>query len=317
MGKEKNGQSFCKKDKHAPRRPISAFFFYNQERREKLKKEKPELDNKEIIKTMSYEWKYLSDEKKEPYLIKANDDKKRYDAEKRAYDEKKKEYRDLIYNDVNNYLKCERRINKTINDKSTKIEQLFLVDNDLIFDSTINKSKDEEEELKIEINEINKNQNKTIIGLKNKLKKAYEIIENQSIIINDLKNKLNISNDKINYYKNEINNLENNIKKKEKELNDYKSYLESELNNINKTTKVDVKDIVCVNFISSDGNIHKAIPCVPNNTFAEIEEKLYQFFPEYRKFNNTFLAHGSPVLRFKTISENKIGDGFPVTLIFE
>ena len=120
----------AKKDKHAPKRAISAFFFYNQERREKLKKEKPELDNKEIIKTMSYEWKYLSDEKKEPYLIKANDDKKRYDAEKRAYDEKKKEYRDLIYNDVNNYLKCERRINKTINDKSTKIEQLFLVDND-------------------------------------------------------------------------------------------------------------------------------------------------------------------------------------------
>ena len=132
MGKEKNGQSFCKKDKHAPRRPISAFFFYNQERREKLKKEKPELDNKEIIKTMCAEWNALSDEKKKPYLIKANDDKKRYDAEKRAYDEKKKEYRDLIYNDVNNYLKCERRINKTINDKSTKIEQLFLVDNDWI-----------------------------------------------------------------------------------------------------------------------------------------------------------------------------------------
>ena len=186
-----------------------------------------------------------------------------------------------------------------------------------IFDSKINKTENEEEALKIEINEIEKNQNKTIIILKNKLKKAYEIIENQSIIINDLKNKLNISNDKINYYKNEINNLENNIKKKEKELNDYKSYLESELNNINKTTKVDVKDIMAVNFISSDGNIHKAIPCVPNNTFAEIEEKLYQFFPEYRKFNNTFLAHGSPVLRFKTISENKIGDGFPVTLIFE
>ena len=74
---------------------------------------------------------------------------------------------------------------------------------------------------------------------------------------------------------------------------------------------------MAVNFISSDGNIHKAIPCIPNNTFADIEEKLYQFFPEYRESNNTFLAHGSPVLRFKTISENKIGDGFPVTLVSE
>ena len=182
------------------------------------------------------------------------------------------------------------------------------------YDSKINKAEDEEP-LKIEINEINKNQNKIIIDLKNKLKKANETIENQNKIINALQNKLNIYNDKINYYENEINNLENNIKKKEKELNDYKSYLESELNNINKSTKVDVKDIMCVNFISTDQTIHKAIPCIPGNTFAEVEEKLYQFIPEYRETNNTFLAYGSPVLRFKTISENKIGDGLPVTLV--
>ena len=57
-GKEKKERKTkkAKKDKDAPKRAISAFFFYNQERREKLKKEKPELDNKEIIKTMSAEW---------------------------------------------------------------------------------------------------------------------------------------------------------------------------------------------------------------------------------------------------------------------
>ena len=75
-GKEKKERKTkkAKKDKDAPKRAISAFFFYNQERREKLKKEKPELDNKEIIKTMSAEWA----------------DKKRYEAEKKAYDAKKK-----------------------------------------------------------------------------------------------------------------------------------------------------------------------------------------------------------------------------------
>ena len=72
---------------------------------------------------------------------------------------------------------------------------------------------------------------------------------------------------------------------------------------------------MCVNFISTDQTIHKAIPCIPGNTFAEVEEKLYQFIPEYRETNNTFLANGSPVLRFITISENKIGDGLPVTLV--
>ena len=80
----------AKKDKDAPKRAISAFFFYNQERREKLKKEQPSLDNKEIIKTMSAEWNALSDEKKKPYIEKAEADKKRYEAEKKAYDAKKK-----------------------------------------------------------------------------------------------------------------------------------------------------------------------------------------------------------------------------------
>ena len=281
MGKEKNGQSFCKKDKHAPRRPISAFFFYNQERREKLKKEKPELDNKEIIKTINAEWNALSDEKKKPYLIKAEAQNKKY------------------------YLKCQQNISQD----SYKSNY-----NNLNFDSKIKKTENEET-LKMEINEIDKNLDKTIIDLKNKLKKAYEIIENQSIIINDLKNQLNISNDKIKDFKNKIDNLECNIDKNEKELNDYKSYLESKLTNIKKTKKVNVKDIMCVNFISTDQTIHKAIPCIPGNTFAEVEEKLYQFIPEYRETNNTFLAYGSPVLRFKTISENKIGDGLPVTLV--
>ena len=79
----------AKKDKDAPKRSISAFFFYNKERREKLKKEKPEIDIKEIIRIMSAEWNALTDEKKKPYIQKAEADKKRYEAEKKAYDAKK------------------------------------------------------------------------------------------------------------------------------------------------------------------------------------------------------------------------------------
>jgi len=46
-----------------------------------------------------------------------------------------------------------------------------------------------------------------------------------------------------------------------------------------------------------------------------VEEKLYKKFPEYRETNNCFLANGKEVLRFKTISENNIGNGLPVTMI--
>ena len=70
-----------------------------------------------------------------------------------------------------------------------------------------------------------------------------------------------------------------------------------------------------VNFISSDQNIHYAVSCLKNNTFAEIEEKLYRQYPQYRETNNNFIANGKLVLRFKTIAENKIGSGLPVTLI--
>ena len=85
MGKKK-----AKKDKDAPKRPISAYFFYNQERREQLKKEKPELDNKELIKVMSEEWNKLTDAQKKPYVQKAEDDKKRYNQEMEEYNKKKK-----------------------------------------------------------------------------------------------------------------------------------------------------------------------------------------------------------------------------------
>ena len=40
---------------------------------------------------MSAEWNALSDEKKKPYVQKAEADKKRYETEKKAYDAKKKQ----------------------------------------------------------------------------------------------------------------------------------------------------------------------------------------------------------------------------------
>ena len=90
MGKtKKDKKTKAKKDKDAPKRAISAFFFYNKERRETLKKEQPDLDNKQIIATMSKEWNALGEEKKKPYVEKAEADKKRYEEEKKKYEAKK------------------------------------------------------------------------------------------------------------------------------------------------------------------------------------------------------------------------------------
>ena len=144
--------------------------------------------------------------------------------------------------------------------------------------------------------------NNEINNLKNELTKARKIIEQQKLTINDLQN---------NNLNNEINNYKNIISKKDLELNNIKSQLNNNIPNNN----VNFNDIMCVNFISSDQNVHYAATCLKTNTFAEVEEKLYKEYPQYRETNNNFLANGTQVLRFKTIAENKIGNGLPVTLI--
>ena len=153
--------------------------------------------------------------------------------------------------------------------------------------------------------------NNEINNLQNELTKARKIIEQQKLTINELQNKLNNSNNIINNLNNEINNYKNIISKKDLELNNIKSQLNNNIPNNN----VNFNDIMCVNFISSDKNVHFAISCLKTNTFAEIEEKLYKQYPQYRETNNNFLANGTQVLRFKTIAENNIGNGLPVTLI--
>ena len=161
-------------------------------------------------------------------------------------------------------------------------------------------------------NNIQISNSNEINNLKNELSKAKKIIEQQKLTINDLQNKLNNNTTIINNLNNAINNYQNIINQKDIELNNFKAQLNN--NNIIKKN-VDFDDIMCVNFISSDQNVHYAASCLKTNTFAEIEEKLYKQYPQYRETNNSFIANGTQVLRFKTIAENKIGNGLPVTLI--
>ena len=64
-----------------------------------------------------------------------------------------------------------------------------------------------------------------------------------------------------------------------------------------------------VHFISGDGKINYGIQCLKTDIFAEVEEKLYQIYDEYRETNNIFIAKGNIVKRFKKICENNINNG--------
>jgi hypothetical protein len=156
---------------------------------------------------------------------------------------------------------------------------------------------------------VNMNNN-YISYLENELQKSKKIIEDQKVIINNLQNQLN--NEKnINFNNmNLIQSLQILIKEKEQELTKLINQFQN--NNLNKS-RYGRDEMMCVNFISLDQKIQYAIPCTGDDIFAEIEEKLYKKFPQYRETNNYFLSNGKQILRFKTISQNNIG-GFPVVM---
>ncbi|CAI5442248.1 unnamed protein product [Caenorhabditis angaria] len=69
------------KDPNAPKRAMSAFFFWMQDNRERIKK--PGMGVADVAKAAGVEWGKLTDKSK--WEKKAADDKKRYEAAIAAY----------------------------------------------------------------------------------------------------------------------------------------------------------------------------------------------------------------------------------------
>ena len=150
--------------------------------------------------------------------------------------------------------------------------------------------------------------------LKDKLIKANKIIENKTKEIQDLNNQINSLKNLNN--NNQINNLKNDLIIKDNQINELKKQIQNINLNKNETNiQINQKDMKCVTFITTDQSIFYGIPCNGNSTFAEVEEKLYKEYPEYRETNNLFYANGKEILRFKTINDNLIGTGKPVMLV--
>ena len=143
-----------------------------------------------------------------------------------------------------------------------------------------------------------KNENKK---LKTDLLRANEKIENLQ--------KNQNQNSKIKALQEENKNLKNQLELKEKEINEMKLK-----NNNKKINLVNLDDIMVINFQSNNPPINQGIKCLETETFAEVEEKLYKIYDELRNTNNMFTTNGGPILRFKSLKENKIKDGDKVLL---
>ncbi|KAK7530791.1 nucleosome binding protein [Phyllosticta citribraziliensis] len=78
-----------KKGKHhypnAPKRGLSAYMFFANDQREKVREDNPGIKFGEVGKLLGEKWKALSEKQRAPYEAKAANDKKRYEDEKAAY----------------------------------------------------------------------------------------------------------------------------------------------------------------------------------------------------------------------------------------
>ena len=147
------------------------------------------------------------------------------------------------------------------------------------------------------------------INLEKEIQRLKYEINNLKIENNNLKQNLtnanqfnqikNIQNNQMNI--NEIYNLKQIIIQKDKEISELKLKLPKH--------NLSMNDIIVINFLSTDQNIRCGIPCLADDTIAEVEEKLYQQFNEFRNTNNILLSGGNIILRFKKVRENNIHNG--------
>ncbi|OMP82707.1 Non-histone chromosomal protein 6, partial [Diplodia seriata] len=72
-------------DPNAPKRGLSAYMFFANDMRDKVREENPGIKFGEVGKILGEKWKALSDKQRAPYEAKAANDKKRYEDEKAAY----------------------------------------------------------------------------------------------------------------------------------------------------------------------------------------------------------------------------------------
>ena len=183
-----------------------------------------------------------------------------------------------------------KQLNEDIQNKVNEIKRLK---------NEVEKYKKESELYKKEMEKY-KIENEKLNGELSKLKKIIGGFQNNQIDNRELKN-LRDENAVLKYQLNIKNN----------EINELKLKLQ---NNGKIEQKINLSDVLVIYFKPVDNSFYDGIKCLANETFAEVEEKLYKKHNDFRNTNNMFTANALPVLRFKTIGENNIHDGDVIQL---
>ena len=197
-------------------------------------------------------------------------------------------------------------IKNLLTSKENIYEKLKIKNKELLDDNI--KLKNDNENLKIQLDKLNK--------VKDELSLEKENNKNLQIKINDLTKSINEGNknvqilfDKLNSEIKTLHNTSNNI-------NEFQMKNEIELKN-KKIDELKLKlsrypfvldekeEIIIVIFSPIDESIILSIYCKNTDKFIEIENKLYELYPEYRG-DNTFMIDGREINKDNNLIQNGI-----------
>ncbi|KAI9228261.1 MAG: non-histone chromosomal protein 6 [Piptocephalis tieghemiana] len=77
----------ARKNPNAPKRPMSAYMFFANAQRDTVRAENPEATFGQIGKLLGERWRGMTPEDKKPYEEMNVKDKRRYETEKKAYEQ--------------------------------------------------------------------------------------------------------------------------------------------------------------------------------------------------------------------------------------
>ena len=139
--------------------------------------------------------------------------------------------------------------------------------------------------------------------------KNQELI-NENTILKEKLNKLNMDINNIQNLKDKIKSLEKELNKKNEEIQQLLSQNNNNQSNYEITSIHPGEKIMCINFVSmSNQDINNyGLVCKNTDLFIRAEERLYEDFPQFKKYETYFEANGKRIKRFQTLSENNIKD---------
>ena len=111
---------------------------------------------------------------------------------------------------------------------------------------------------------------------------------------------------KIQEYKNKIKSLENDLIQKNNEIQKLLSQKSNDYFDISSLKSND--KIIGVNFVSMGINDigHYSLVCKTRVLFVNLEERLYNDFPQFKNYETYFEVNGKRIKRFQTLEQNKI-----------